>query len=105
MAKRKRKEQETAEERGDAYEPPAARAETDGLSDWPPAADEQTPSDGEARAAADGQPPSSRPARMPRSVLSRAFLGKKVELIDDLNAGGLGIRLSYDDPAERPSEE
>jgi hypothetical protein len=36
--------------------------------------------------------------------MGRYFKGKKVELIDDGNAGGVGIKLTYDDPAERPSE-
>jgi hypothetical protein len=36
--------------------------------------------------------------------MSRAFPGKKVELIDDGNPGGVGIKLTYDDPAERPSD-
>jgi hypothetical protein len=40
-----------------------------------------------------------------RSALARYFPGKKIELIDDGNAGGLGIKFTYDDPAERPSDE
>ena len=36
--------------------------------------------------------------------MTRSFPGKKVELIEDGNAGGVGIKLTYDDPAERPSD-
>jgi hypothetical protein len=36
--------------------------------------------------------------------MTRSFPGKKVELIDDGNAGGVGIKLTYDDPTERPSD-
>src|SRR5947209_2434802 len=104
MAKRKRKEQEPAEPKGDAYEPPAAQAESDGLADWPPAPEEQAQPEDAPQIEADGQQRPPRAAPKPRSVLSRAFPGKRVELIDDLNAGGVGMKLTYDDPAERPSE-
>lgn len=104
MAKRKRKEQESVEDKGDAYEPPAAQAGTDSLSDWPPTPEEPAQPKDDARAESPGPQRPPRAAPKPRSVLSRALPGRKVEMIDDGNAAGLGIQLSFDDPAERPSE-
>src|SRR5947209_9388160 len=108
MAKRKRKEQVTEEAKGDAFEPPPstpaiALAATDLSASTPPPEVAAPPAN-------DDPPESAKPTRTKRaveklrSVMGRYFPRKKVELIDDLNAGGVGIKLTYDDPAERPSE-
>jgi hypothetical protein len=108
MAKRKRKEQEPAENKGDAYEPPESSANAM-AGPWDDPGDAST---------AEGQPPSDggiqgeprdrqqqRTEKKPHGVIGRYFKDRRVELIDDGNAAGLGIKLSYDDPKERPSEE
>jgi hypothetical protein len=109
MAKRNRKAQEPTEGTGDAYEPQSASTPDlsgpwDGAAAAPPAEVTTPP--------ANDNPPDPAPSTRAqkavaklRSVLGRYLPRKRVELIDDLNAGGLGIKLSFDDPAERPSEE
>jgi hypothetical protein len=108
MAKRNRKAQEPTEEKGDAHEPPSVPVEAL-AGPWDGAA--ASAAEGVTTPAANDNPPGPAPTRAQkavaklRSVLGRYLPRKKVELIDDLNDGGLGIRLGFDDPAERPSEE
>jgi hypothetical protein len=108
MARRKRKDQQPEEIKGDAYEPPSDPP--DALAGpWDKAAAPSTP-ETPAQPADEGQPEpprktaTQRAAEKPRAVMTRSFPGRKVELIDDGNAGGVGIKLTYDDPAERPSD-
>jgi len=108
MAKRKRKEQEPAQIMGDAQEP-ASTTPADLSGPWDEApeapAGETVEQPGKPKDEPAGQPPTvQRTERKPRSVMGRYFPGKKVELIDDGNTGGVGIKLSYDDPSERPSD-
>jgi hypothetical protein len=109
MARRRRKEQEPGEAAGDAYEPPSVPADAlAGPWDGPvrPPASEVA-----ARPADDSPPEPAQPTRTQRaveklrSVLGRYLPRKRVELIDDFNSGGVGIKLGFDDPAERPSDE
>jgi hypothetical protein len=109
MAKRKRKEQEPAEAKGDAHEPQSASA-ADLSGPWDGAGTSPAP-DGQPQPADDRpgespgrqQPPQSA-EKKPRSVIGRYFKDRRVQLIDDGNADGLGIKLSYDDPNARPSD-
>jgi hypothetical protein len=102
MAKRKRKEQEPEEAKGDAHEPPAA-ADAPAELDFPPREAEQADSGtGTGREESDAPQPA---VNKVHGVYGRFFKDRRVELIDDGNAGGIGIKLSYDDPAERPSDE
>jgi hypothetical protein len=102
MAKRNRKETEPTQAHGDAEEQPAADAAAAEF-DFPPREPEQVKSD--ERSTAQAEPAAPQPAvRKLHSVLTRKFDDRRVELIDDGNAGGLGIKLTYDDPNERPSE-
>jgi hypothetical protein len=104
MAKRKRKEQQPEESRADRHEPesvpPSAAAGplNDNADTAPPPAGAAQPDPVEPAR-------TERAAEKLRSVMARYFPRRKVELIDDGNAAGVGIKLTYDDPAERPSEE
>jgi hypothetical protein len=100
MAKRKRKEQEPTEARSDAHEPPTT--ETAGGGARSPV--EQSLAEGQDTAQLNEQP-GPPTARKQRPVIGRYFKDRRVELIDDSNVGGLGIKLTYDNPAERPSDE
>lgn len=101
MAKRKRKEQEPEEAKDDAHEPPAAAAPVE--FEFPPKeAAQAAPGTGSGRE----EPAAPQPAvDKVHGVYGRYFKDRRVELIDDGNAGGIGIKLSYDDPKERPSAE
>lgn len=107
--RRKRKEQQPEETRGEAHEPPSVPADAlagpwDEASGPPALEVPASPSN-------DNPPETGKKSRTRRaveklrSVMGRYFKGKKVEMIDDGNAGGVGIKLTYDDPAERPSED
>lgn len=114
MAKqpRKRKVKEQPAEVGDAFEPTADQARaaataanTDAV-DFPPREDK-------AAAASQPEPSAEQPKQKwherfggkVRSVTGRYFKDRRAELVDDGNAGGIGIKLSYDSPTERPSDE
>jgi hypothetical protein len=103
-ARRKKKDQEQVANRGDAYEPPAAAAPRDADSALPAVNRPSSPAEDQP-AETDRRPRLRRAADKLRSVIGRYFRDRRVELIDDFNAGGVGIKLTYDDPAERPSEE
>lgn len=103
MAKRKRKETAPEEAKGDAHEPPAAGAAPVEFDFPPREADQVKPGDSGPAQAEQAAP---RPeVKKVHGVYGRYFKGRRVELIDDGNAGGIGIKLSYDDPKERPSDE
>lgn len=108
MAKRKRKQPEPTP--GDAYESPNMGT-ADLSGPWDEAADAQEspgqpePTEAKSAPATPHEPLASRDKDKRRPVQSRYFPTKKVELIDDYNTGGVGIQLTYNDPAERPSEE
>jgi hypothetical protein len=109
LAKRKRKEQQPEETVGDAHEPPSVPPDgPEGPGDGAAGAtapESPTPSAAESLTEPAQPTRAERAVEKLRAVLARYFPRKKVELIDDGNAGGLGIKLTYDDPAERPSEE
>ncbi len=104
MAKRKRKEPLPEETKGDAYEPPAVDAAATEFNIPPGATDQDKPGDsGPARATAPDAPQPT--VKKVHGVYGRYFKDRRVVLIDDGNAGGIGIQLAYDDPKERPSDE
>jgi hypothetical protein len=110
MAKRKRKEHEPVEAKGDAHEPPSVSAADlsgpwDGAGGAPAPDGQPQPADEQKEEAPGRQQSPQRAEKKPRSVLGRYFKDRRVQLIDDGNAGGVGIKLSYDDPAERPSDK
>lgn len=108
-ARRKRKEQQPEETRGDAHEP--ASVPPDAMAGPWDAEAAAPPPEAATPPANDNPPETGKPSRTQRaveklrSVMGRYFKGKKVEMIDDGNSGGVGIKLTYDDPAERPSED
>ena len=104
MAKRKPKEMEPTETQGDAYEPPSLDKSAIEFNIPPGEAEQVKPGDGDAAPVAEQSAPHPTVKKI-RDVIGRHFKDRHVELIDDGNSGGIGIKLSYDDPAERPSEE
>jgi hypothetical protein len=113
---RKRKEKEQPEKVGDAFEPQADQVDVGSaqgsaeLVDFPPRDEAQAPAaDASGQAEAGTEEPRQkwheRFGGKVRSVMGRYFKDRRAELVDDGNAGGVGIKLSYDDGAERPSEE
>lgn len=108
MAKRKRKDQVATHPTGDTSEPQTpSPADLAGPQDAGAASGEVVKRVGTAEPKAVEPSRAGPPApavRKPRGVLGRYFRDRRVQLIDDGNAGGVGIKLTYDDPAERPSE-
>src|SRR5438128_677924 len=109
MAKRKRKEHEPVEAKGDAYEPPSISVPDlsgpwDGAGGAPATDGQPQPADGQKGESPGRRQPPQSAEKKPRPVVGRYFKDRRVELIDDGNASGIGIKLSYDDPAERPSD-
>lgn len=103
MAKRKRKEPLPEESKGDAYEPPIVDAAATEFNIPPSEADQDKPGDGGPAQAEQAAPQPT--VKKVHGVYGRYLKDRRVVLIDDGNAGGIGIQLSYDDPKERPSEE
>jgi hypothetical protein len=113
--RRKRKDTEPTAEPGDAYEPPSAEA---GALDFPPP--EQTipqaapdKADGGTERLpdlADRLPP--RPDEL-RATITQPFeehrdgrvVTGRLRYIDELNAGGVGHTITYDNPSDRPTDE
>lgn len=108
MAKRKRKEQEPTATGGDAHEPPADAAGLSGPRDGATGSaatdDRPQPEPGQPGELPAQRQPVQPAERRPHAVVGRYLKDRRVELIDDGNAGGVGIKLSYDDPADRPSD-
>jgi hypothetical protein len=115
--RRKKKEQEPAADQGDAYEPVPGEIVN---VDFPPAEEEAIPGQARQEPTAGGEQRRADLAdRLPprqddlRATITEPFEEHRdgrvvtgtLRYIDELNAGGVGHKISYDDPTERPTEE